>query len=66
MEWVKHKGCLTQMGGKMFHMLEGIGTDGGFSLYPSSECTGLHSWDSGEIIWFMTFGIQIITELLEP
>lgn len=37
-----------------------------WSVESSSECTGLQSWDSGEVTWSMTFGIQVVTELLQP
>lgn len=50
----------------MFHMLKEIGTDGGFSLCPSSKHTSLQSNDSREVIWLTTFEIQIVTELLQP
>lgn len=60
---MKHKGCLTQTGGKTFHTLKGIGTDGGFSLCSSPKRP--KSWDSGEVIWLRTFGIPIVTELMQ-
>lgn len=62
MEWMKHKGCLTQMGGKMFHVPKGIVTDGGFSLCPSSKHTSIQSCDFRGFSWLMTLGIQIVTE----
>lgn len=50
----------------MFHVPKGIVTDGGISLCPSSKCTSLQSWGSRGPSWLMTFGIQIVTELLQP
>ena len=47
-------------------MLKGTRTDGGFSLCPSSKHTSPQSRNTREVIWLMTFGIQIVTELLQP
>ncbi|KAF2976779.1 hypothetical protein EK904_009306 [Melospiza melodia maxima] len=48
---MKHKDCWTQMGGKMFHVLEGIGADGPLWIQvPTPECSLMFKKAKSEII----------------